>query len=1060
MGNNSIKNFLFMKCLGILVLLLNVCSVSLEKFDESQMKQIAATFKQELDSHIDKVLAYGQIEQKLQEFETHLVHGPINGEDIFNEIFQNVSLRYNDVVLAANRLKQVLEKDVGLLDNVDSTGAPPPGGGPPPVPLTKCCCESSPGVFDARLHDRVQAKECYGSQDALLESLGKTGFVDKLKENYKGLRGVTWQYFADSAGHYVQYPTSNRACDRSAPPLLGSCSKLDSPLTKEWFVEKLRMEHKNLVILMDNSMKRDPSVPPVAESVIVEAVVKILDTLTPSDKVNVVAFPSSTSETVEVPTRCSRALFVASQANLNNLKVYTKQLTPGTGEPNLMGGLKKVYSLLEAEKNENPDNFKTRTNLVLILLHGQSKPFPQEETPVLEMIAQHQLKQDNRAQHFIYTLGKPADSETLDRLAQVADQNNLKLEKSSGVKVQAWPQIPGLVTNQSVGPEGVLVSVDNGADFVSAVGEYFQRLPSQVDKELTTLVPILDDKYGLGLTVAVPVYNGTQPIGVVAADGSLATIFSEIVNFKTGINSYMYMVDSTHGHVLLHPKLRDPAETRYKDTIFPRLDLLEPDLSVEQRNKILTASTSNVVSFSVQVTDIQPEIDGELVPNRLSSLSQATVYCQQISGTRLVIALVHYESDDEEPKFHKLNQLSLHGIYHRLDKLFGAPDFPGKDSICHLHNGHFLSFKQSVIKFAPSLFSEPELYKYSDETLNAVVKLNRFLTDGNYTDILNPGLTAIVLHTLAATDKLDSLWTGSANQVIERFYGSTDGVFRMYPGSPLVNTFDHRETDWYKRSVAFPKTTMYHYGKLSIRNTNNVIIISRAIGMKRLQGVVGMTVTPRFLLSQLLNTVKDCSGNDLKCHVVDSTGRIFDALNPGSEGQLTKMYPWLTAELVTRRKIKQEWCTGFSDGFHKMILTLTEDVTSNATDRCLQFSLHKVKDTNLFVLVLGSREKLKCVESNYKICSSCQTSNFNPVYQLSIPKCRYCHVNETMTRCQCQCYCDTDLNTCHGQFNIHLHNFPTRSCFYTPTYKTEFIPDAPGPGSNLDRCPIPCVAII
>lgn len=52
---------------------------------------------------------------------------------------------------------------------------------------------------------------------------------------------------------------------------------------------------------------------------------------------------------------------------------------------------------------------------------------------------------------------------------------------------------------------------------------------------------------GLGLTVAVPVYNGNQTFGVVAVDGSMATVFSEVVNFNVGTNSYMYVVDSMHG---------------------------------------------------------------------------------------------------------------------------------------------------------------------------------------------------------------------------------------------------------------------------------------------------------------------------------------------------------------------------------------------------------------------------------------------------------------------------------------------------------------------------------
>ena len=172
---------LLIKVLLTLMILLDLKSVSPQQLDGSQIKQWVLGFKQDLDSHIDKVLAYGQIEKMLSGFETKLVNAPINGEEIFNGIFQNVSLRYNDVVLAANRLKQKLEKDVGSLNNVDGSGAPVPGAGPPPMPFTKCCCGLGPGPFDGRVRDTVQDKECYGREDALLKSLSKTGFVSTLK---------------------------------------------------------------------------------------------------------------------------------------------------------------------------------------------------------------------------------------------------------------------------------------------------------------------------------------------------------------------------------------------------------------------------------------------------------------------------------------------------------------------------------------------------------------------------------------------------------------------------------------------------------------------------------------------------------------------------------------------------------------------------------------------------------------------------------------------------------------------------------------------------------------
>lgn len=183
MGKKVNKNIciLLLKCWVIFYHTFQHCFVISQKIDDSQLDQFVTSFKQELESHIDQVLAYKQIQQMLDVAEAELAHGPINGEEIFKEVFQNVSLRYNDVVLAANTLKNELEKNISLLNFGSIMGPPVPNGGSPPVPLTKCCCGIGPGLFDGRLRDRVQQEACYGSQDALLESLSKTEFVSTLK---------------------------------------------------------------------------------------------------------------------------------------------------------------------------------------------------------------------------------------------------------------------------------------------------------------------------------------------------------------------------------------------------------------------------------------------------------------------------------------------------------------------------------------------------------------------------------------------------------------------------------------------------------------------------------------------------------------------------------------------------------------------------------------------------------------------------------------------------------------------------------------------------------------
>ena len=50
--------------------------------------------------------------------------------------------------------------------------------------------------------------------------------------------------------------------------------------------------------------------------------------------------------------------------------------------------------------------------------------------------------------------------------------------------------------NTVVGKEGVLDIVTDPELFPSRVSTYFQRLPPQVDKEMTLIAPLLDPKLG------------------------------------------------------------------------------------------------------------------------------------------------------------------------------------------------------------------------------------------------------------------------------------------------------------------------------------------------------------------------------------------------------------------------------------------------------------------------------------------------------------------------------------------------------------------------------------
>ena len=52
------------------------------------------------------------------------------------------------------------------------------------------------------------------------------------------------------------------------------------------------------------------------------------------------------------------------------------------------------------------------------------------------------------------------------------------------------------------------------------------------------------------------------------------------------------------------------------------------------------------------------------------------------------------------------------------------------------------------------------------------------------------------------------------------------------------------------------------------------------------------------------------------------------------------------------------WCTGFSDGYHKMTFSLDQVQSSDTTntDQCLQYKLEFIPRTNIHLLVLNDRQ--------------------------------------------------------------------------------------------------------
>ena len=212
-----------MEYFTILVCLTCIGSVNLFKLDESQVNQWTAKFKTDLDTRIDKMLGYQQVKSMLHKYESELGFVPIKGDETFKQIFERVNSKYNDLVLAVNKLKSGIEKALtdqqadepdiysseteSIRDQDDNFGGPPaPGNGSPPLgsgpapplrpsgggpappipgapdkPLQRCCVPGKGQKYDGRFREEVKMEACYENVDETLKNISNSGIENVFK---------------------------------------------------------------------------------------------------------------------------------------------------------------------------------------------------------------------------------------------------------------------------------------------------------------------------------------------------------------------------------------------------------------------------------------------------------------------------------------------------------------------------------------------------------------------------------------------------------------------------------------------------------------------------------------------------------------------------------------------------------------------------------------------------------------------------------------------------------------------------------------------------------------
>ncbi|XP_019645903.1 PREDICTED: VWFA and cache domain-containing protein 1-like [Branchiostoma belcheri] len=827
---------------------------------------------------------------------------------------------------AGDRLKKCREILNRNKAEIEASYAQGPAGG---ASVSDCCDNLGQLEYDPRFLQQIVNDSCATFTDGTAETKIRQHVYDTMKSNIHEMSGVTWQYYGAKEGEYHQFPKSGRSCE-------GNDHRF-----RNWYVSAASPKKKNVVIVMDVSgSMREPPGPEENNRLNLskQAALTVLDTLTPRDWAGVVSF----SARAKAPEGClGDSLGEANPTNIGIMQNFINQRVPETITV-YAEGFKKAFNMFHEAKNKKPEQFDDCYNIIIFLTDGQ----PTDTYFSLDEIAKGQGLMERSVHIFTYGLGLALQTASsgwapdpnnpwvklpaLDFLATIADQNN--------------HQIPGAVewTNgycanqmygscfsanrdpQGVGPLGRTDYIDDnqGDKLKTIMGSYYDFFPSD-NPEPTYSVPTNDEHLGLVINAALPTIDTAGTFfGVTAVDISMDVVFHEIANFNIGRYSYAFLVDREDGRVLIHSNLPKPMEWRSEPT-FLGLEAMESALRSREINKILNGDTGDYY------IDVIPE-------NNVGDL------------------------------------------YHRLDLLY-MNNATGNTQFCRLYD-EYATPDKSTVMFPPEAYADPINYLNNFETFKGVADIELFINDFAGS-MANPGLLDGIRTDVVLSAEIEQYWREHDHDSLWRYFGTENGVFRIFPGTITDKRYDPTRQTWYKRALSRPNDYTFSRPVPSPFGGGNMVTISRLIfhtEKQEIMGVIAADITEKYFYSMLYSEVPECLSDEYDCFMLDDSGYFMESLDNTTiyylstfdnntrnmeHDHLTHRFPWLAKYLIVHGQyLRREWCNNYATQNSQMFYDTTGFIGLEVTTGppCYQFALHPINATNTFILTLHNRQTYNC----------------------------------------------------------------------------------------------------
>ncbi|XP_006816303.1 VWFA and cache domain-containing protein 1-like, partial [Saccoglossus kowalevskii] len=496
---------------------------------------------------------------------------------------------------------------------------------------------------------------------------------------------------------------------------------------------------------------------------------------------------------------------------------------------------------------------------------------------------------------------------------------------------------------------------------------------------------------------------------------------------------------------LIHPLFPAP-DALEEDPVFVHITSLERS---DEFKTILSKSIADGKNFEIMAVSFistRSIARGDSATEGvLTTKLPSKYYCKAVGGGIPYVVCAVIADEDRQTKLGSYTPTGNDFMYHRIDIL--APE-----SRCRIRN-KTATTDHSTVKFSPDAFRDPKYYISNEEDINIVQLYTQYMNDitGHIpSDLFKESVRAAVV----ATAITEEIWKNASQYdsrqfITAYFIGTDNGVFRIFPGQQLGNSYDHATRPWYKRvkgnvnkhTLSIPYNDDFENDYvITLSHTIVESSISDQATSDEIRAVVGIDFTVEYFHLLVTDGYPQCVENQYSCFVMDSSGYLVihnDFIEANGDINIenlhiTEIEPDIARDLISKGVLIKSQCVNFQTIKQQnyYIAERRSDIDNLAdSDSCKRYQLSYISGTNVY---LGIINKDDCPETRETKCI-CESQ---------------CRDTEN-TECECPCLSDAVYDYCNDEFHYTSDSHP--AC--TPKIRDlNIITQAESDVSHLSQC--------